>query len=765
MKKIIVIILCFLIGQCLAAPLYNSFNSGELTPLLKYRVDLEKRSMGVETMENMFVKPHGAAIRRPGTKYIATTKSSGQARLIPFEYSTTDTYIMEFGNQYIRFYRNAGQIQSGGSAYEISTSFTTSQLRDLQFVQINDVMYIVHPDITPQKLSRLGHASWTIADANWTWGPFQDENTTTTTITPSGTTGSITLTASASIFDSDHIGSIWQIIEKSDNTYTKGTLDANESSSSIDIEGDGLLTLEGTWTALVALEKSSDGSNWETVYPKLNGEGTNIEYAFSEDLPDYSYRVTMSDKTAGSCDYTLTAYNTNVSGYAEVTAYTSPTVVTATVISALASTDATTKWSEGAWSDHRGWPRSICLYQNRLCFGGNSYMPNVLWTSQSGDYENMKTSDLDTGSIVYEVGSAKQNPILWLQDKNGIIAGTTGSVIRIFSQSNTSTLTASSIGSERQSEVGSCNIQAQLARDSIVFIDRNKRKVSDLVYDLQSDSFVSPELTTLAEHITDPCFIEVAVQNRPDTIIWFVRGDGVLVSLTYSRDQSVIVIAWARHITDGTFESVAVIPGTDEDEVWTIVNRSIGGSTVRYIEQIQPQDWGDDANDMFFVDSGLTYSGSATSTLTGLSHLEGETVQVFGDGGYYQTAAVSGGEVSLDTTVTHAVAGLGYTSKLITFPIEMQTQEGFSVGEKKKIRRMIASVYKSIGGEYGYNGGTMYDIPYPVIMDAGDTYSGLVKFPFEGGYRDEADIYLRQTKPYPFAITSLVPKIEISDDR
>jgi hypothetical protein len=719
--------------------------------------------MGVETLDNMIVKPQGAVIRRPGTKYIGQTKNNTRVRLIPFEYSTTDTYILEFGNLYIRFYRNGGQIQSGGSAYEITTVYTTAQLRDIQYVQLNDVMYLVHPDVAPQKLSRLDHDSWTIADVDFTWGPFLDENTTTTTITPSGTTGSITLTASASTFTNDHVGALWEIRSISDNTSLNNSFTADGNSDQVPIEGDGLMTLEGSWSGVVTLEKSDDsGTTWLEVYSKNGGDAANIEYAFSEDETGFKYRLTMESYTSGECEYTLVDQDDPyIAGYVEITSVSGGTSAGATVVSELASTTATTKWSEGAFCDDNGWPRSVCLYQNRLCFGGNSYMPNGFWASSSGDFENMRVTSLDTSAIIYEVGNAKQNPILWMQDKQGVIAGTSGSLIRIFSQSNESTLTATSIGSERQSENGSCTIQAMMAEESILFIDRNRKIVRDLVYDLQSDGFVAPSLSVMAEHITDPCVIEAALQKRPDTIAWYVLQDGNAVTLTYNREHG--VVAWAKHTTDGSFESVAVIPSGNEDEIWFSVNRTIAGAEKHFIEQMQPIDWGSDPNDMWFVDSGLSYAGSSATTLTGLGHLEHETVTVFGDDGSYQTAYVRSGQITLDYAVESAAVGLPYTSQVITFPIEVQSQAGYTIGTKKKLSELILCLYETVSGEYGYYGQSMYNLRFPAILDAGDTYSGIVSLFDSSGWEDEISVHLRQTHPYPFGLTGILPKMEIED--
>ena len=664
-----------------------------------------------------------------------------------------------------------------GAAYSVSTPYDEADLALIQYQQINDVMYLVHPDYAPYKLTRLDHDSWTCAKVDWEWGPFLDQNSTTTTITPDGVTGSIGLEASAEIFVAGHVGSIWEIITKAANTYTEGTLNDDETSDDVDaaaspltIEGDYLLTLEGTYAGHVKLEKSDDSFvSAETLYVKFlaTSAAVNVEYSGNEPDPGWEYRVSMEDYVSGSVDFSLVAYNADVAGYVEITAVTDADTAVATVQEDLASATATAKWSEGAWSTYRGFPRAICMYQNRLCIAGTSYQPNGFWTSRSaGDYENMLDGPDDDDAIVYEVGSAKQNPIVWMQDKNGVIAGTTGNVIRIFSSGSNSVMTPASVSSERQGENSSAPIQAALVDESIIYVDRNQKIIRDIIYSLESDSFVSPELSIFAEHITDPGITEIAVQERPDTIIWSVKSDGKLLGLTYDREQQ--IVAWHEHITDGNVISVACIPGDDEDELWMIVEREIESTTYRYVEWMHPQDWGDDQTDCWFLDSALEYDSEATATITGLSHLEGESVDVF-TGTSYQTKTVASGQITgLSPTVTKAVVGLPYTSQVVTFPVEVATQQGSTVGFKKKIYQIVMASYKSMNCEYGEYGDTLYDVDFTTYPDStnGTTapYSGLIRLTYDGGWKDETQVHFKQDKPYPMGLTGLVTKVELSED-
>ena len=195
-----------------AAQLTN-FTAGELSPRLDGRNDLSKYPAGCKKLENIVIYPHGAAARRPGTQFISEVKtSSAKTRLIPFEFSTTQTYVLEFGNQYMRVYKDKGRVEtSPGTAFEISTPYLTAELFDIKFAQSADVMYLTHPSHPTKKLSRTGHTAWTLTTVNFTNGPFLDSNISTTTLQPSGTSGSVTITASASTFVSTDVDRLVRI--------------------------------------------------------------------------------------------------------------------------------------------------------------------------------------------------------------------------------------------------------------------------------------------------------------------------------------------------------------------------------------------------------------------------------------------------------------------------------------------------------------------------------------------------------------------------
>jgi len=764
MKRIIIFLM--LCSVCFSKNLSFTFNGGEISPLFKYRIDQEKYYSSCLTLENMIPLPLGAAIRRPGTKYVATTKGSGRVRLFSFEYDTTDTYIIEAGNLYMRFFRNGGQIlDDNDNPYEITTVYTTAQLRDIHAVQINDVMKMVSPDVHPQTLTRFGHTNWTIADTAFTQGPFNKENSDTTTITPSAATGTITLTASADLFTEDHIGSLWKLIHIKEAESIEGsfTSDANSSELAIEVNREWEFVTHGVWTGKVLLEKTYDsGTNWLTEYTIDSKDDDNRQEVGIEEEKDASYRVRMTNYSSGTCTYSLLAYAHPIDGDATITKVHSGTVATATVNNTFGGTNATVRWAEGKFNPENGYPRAVGLFQQRAVYGGTLDDPAGLWLSASaGDYDNMylpTAAPDDDDAIVYTVATAKQNPIQWIYDADNIIMGTNGGVIQVGVLDSSAALTGTNINSRSQAGIGSAHIQPVTIENANIFIERNGVKVRRLTYSFESDEYNALDMTILAEHFFDSEIVEMAVQNRPEPILWCVLADGTLLGMSYQQEHD--VIAWHTHPIDGNVESVAVIPGSDEDEVWLAVERTILDTSQRYIEQMQPQNWGGDNNDIWFVDSGLAYDGTATATLTGLEHLEGETIQVFGDAGFFQEVVVNDGEVTINQTISKGVAGLGYTSLLETMPAEIQGREGPTVGHTKRIIGGGIGFYNSLQIEYGYTDGDMYPVKMyessgSLSSKAPDLVNRFINVPFHGRNNVEAAMLLRQAKPYPMGITAI----------
>ena len=663
----------------------TSFVSGEFSPKMDGRTDFEKYSSGAKTLENFLVHPQGAATRRVGTQFIAEVKSSAaKTRLIPFEFSTTQTYILEFGNNYIRFFKDKGQILSGGSAYEISSPYLTAELFDIKFAQSADVMYITHPNHEVMKLSRTGHTAWTLAEVEFTDGPYLATNTTTTTLTP----------ASASV---------------------------------------------GTGVNITA-----------SAVTGING-GTGFQ------TTDVGRIISFN------------------SGKAKITSRTSTTVVVCTITTAFTNTNATAAFNLGAFSDTTGHPSCVSFFEQRLVFAGTLDEPQTLFFSKAGDYENMTTGTNADDAMVYTIASNQVNAIRYMKAVRTLVVGTTGGEFTVSADGTDASITPTNITIKRQSSFGSANVDAIPAGNAILFLQKAKRKIRELQYNFDSDGYQAPDLTILNETVTDTGINEMSYQQEPGSNIWCVRDDGVLACLTYQRSEN--VIAWSRHIFGGAFgsgravcESIASISGTlTEDEVWVIVKRTINGTTKRYVECFSDFDFDEtDANDFKFLDSHLSYSGSATTTLSGLAHLEGQTVSILADGAAHANKTVSSGAITLDRSATKACVGLSYDSILQTMRIEGGAAEGTSQGKTKRISKVVLRLFETVGVKVGPSLTNLELIPFrttsSLLSNPVDTLlSGDKEIEFNDDYNSDGFIFIKQDQPLPCSILAIYPTLVTSD--
>lgn len=884
--------------------LVTALNAGELSPYMDARTDVAKYRSGCRRLENMIVLPYGGVYRRAGTEYLGEAKHADkQCRLIGFNFSVTTRFVLEMGDQYLRFWGNnspilhatgtawltttayaVGEIvtQSGTSYYcviahtsgtfatdlaaarwyaqpasgalEIPSPYTEAQLREVQYVQINDIMYLAHGSHAPRKLSRLADNKWTLARVAWAYPPLLDQNITATTIASSASSGSATLTASTSIFQSGHVGSQWAIQWPRNSASVDETISANKvSEGTLDIQGTWTITTVGTWQGKIRLlriprqKMDADGGRDLTVLSRttttatatktLHGYKTGDEifipatvaapfsgaYTITVTNAD-TYTFTVANSGAASAsdvpvqnltnmevvrEFTslttarnfvatgtenervglkirITDYvsNTNARVFLESTDFNSGGTVTinsvasgtsagGTVNKWLGSTiTASTQWSEAAFSDVRGYPRAVCIHEQRLCFGGTTHQPNTVWCSKVDDFENFQLGTAADDALQFTVASSEGNRIAWMFSQKRLMIGTSGDEWTIGGADSGSPFSSSNIQAQRQSSYGSKTIRAVLLNDVLLFLQRRGRKVRELTYNFERDGWVAPDLTVLAEHITEGEISEMAFQQQPDAILWAVKGDGKLVGMSYERDQD--VVAWHRHSTEGDFESVATVYGLSgaDDEVWFAVKRTIGASTKRYIERFKADNRlkveAETKADWWFLDCAKRYSGTATSTITGLSHLEGETVGVLADGAVQVDATVASGQITLTKPASKVLVGLPFTSTAQPMKFDYELRDGSTRGRRKRINRASVSLYKSLGGEVSTNGTEwlwLYPRDFDDPMDASPPpFSGDAEVVVAGDYSFDGDFLLRQRLPYPLTIRALVVKLDAFGD-
>jgi len=352
----------------------------------------------------------------------------------------------------------------------------------------------------------------------------------------------------------------------------------------------------------------------------------------------------------------------------------------------------TGKANVSPWYTSNGFPRAVSFYEQRLFLAGTSTYPQTLWGSKTADYENFtQGTGLADESLEYVIATNRVNVIRWLQPSRDLILGTAGGEFKV-GRPTGQPLTPSNVMVTQQTTYGSWTIPPIQIGSAILFVQRARRKLREFSYMYQTDGYIAQDMTLLAEHITSGYLQDMDYQQEPDSIVWACSADGKLLSMTYERPED--VVAWARHDVDGLVQSVAVITNITQDQLWILVRRTIGGITKNYVEYLDP-----DLN----VDSGLTGTVTyALSTVSGLDHLEGETVSVVIDGAVFPNEIVSGGEItpSVPSTWTTAVTievGLPYVSVLKTMRVEAGSQAGTAQGRKKRWNEVMVRLLDTTG--------------------------------------------------------------------
>lgn len=716
-----------------ASPIQRSFNAGELSPQLKGRADLDKYKNGCETMENFLPQISGHAQKRPGTRFVRAVKTSADAtRLIPFEYSTTQAYVLEFGNLYIRFFLSGGVVEaSPGVPYEVVSPYTTAQVGSLEYAQSADVIYITHPDHAPYKLARTSALVWTITAVTFAWPPFNDENTGVVTFTAGAVTGATTLTASAATFVAADVGSYFKISEVSASRHNQWTTGVVHAINDIvyylgNIYQSGTAAAAGSRPPIHTTGAESDGA---------------VTWTFLHDG----------------------------AGYAQVTAFTSTTVVNITVIKRFPNTALTgsTRWSEGAWSTRRGYPHAVTFYEDRLWFAGSTSRPQTLWASTSGDYENHKYGTNDDDALNYTINTQDMNTIEWLAPTKVLAIGTANGEFTLSATQISDPVTPTNVKITPQTTFGSASdVRPLRVGSSILFLQRAGRKVREYTYNFDTDSFVAPNLNVLADHVTDGGVVDMAYQQEPSQIVWAPRTDGTLVGMTYERAED--VVGWHRQNVSGIVESVVTIPhwDGDQDVLWMVVRRTVNSVSVRYIEYLEKYKT---TNYAFFVDSGLTYDGVPVTAISGLSHLEGKVVAVLVDGAAHPDRTVAAGAINLQVAGSIVSVGLPMTATLKTMPMEAGAGDGTSQGKIMRLHNIVMRLHKTGAGLwYGPSTDLMNEyhvrrstdnMDSAVPLFTGDT--DLLAWP--GEYQQAPAMVIQHRLPLPCTLLALMPQLNTYD--
>lgn len=747
-----------------ARPITTSFNGGELTPLLDGRVDQDKYFTGCKALRNFIPTVQGPARRRGGTRHVgAVADSTKRTWLADFVFSAGQAYVLEFGDLYLRFWVNRGQLLDGGLPYSVVTPYTEADLVTadgtfaLRTLQSGDVMWIVHAEgkVPPYKLSRLGATNWLLEPILFRDGPFRDVNTNSAlTLQSSGELGTVTLTASAPLFLADHIGSLILL-----NSINPGTV--------------------APWNPAGSYSVGDQVRNGGNTYQSL----TNFPWVASADqryVPTHTEGRASDGKV--TWEYVHSGY-----GWGLVTAIggggTTATVEVVSRFPAEVVSIPTRRWAFSEFSEVYGWPTGVAFFKERLTYSRG----RQVFHSVTGDFSSF--SRRDAGLVTAEtsmslaISSDKLDGIRWLVQSKTLLLGSARAELSLGEQTTQSVYSATNVQNTPQTEYGARLIRPLRVGESVLFVERAGHRVRDMKYDFSIDRYKAEDVTVLSEHIFDGSevigsaeqdqrdIVDWAYQQQRDSLVWCVLSDGSLASMVFNRERG--VVGWTPHSvggTDAVVEAVQSIPSPDgrTDDLWLIVSRTVGGQqfrSVEYMTDFRLVKRG--VAEAVHVDGGVTYRGAATTVITGLDHLDGQEVQVCVNGSNHPARTVASGQITLAWPGSLVHVGYGFKSRMQSMRLEVQGGGGTSQSARKAISSCHLRLQSTVGGRVGSSFDRMDEIktlnPSAPIGSPPVVTNGDIEITFPNGYDTDGYVCYEQDKPLPATLVAIILRVQIND--
>lgn len=439
-----------------------------------------------------------------------------------------------------------------------------------------------------------------------------------------------------------------------------------------------------------------------------------------------------------------------------LTTFTSDTGMAGTIKQELTSTTAAPAdaWSLHAlaWTPANGYPRTGTLFEQRLVVAGSPAYPQTIWGSVTGAALDFTQGVNDDDAFAFNVASDQVNPIQYITSSRALVAMTSGGEFTVQGGLE-KPLGPTNVQVRQRSNYGCARVRPVRIRDAEMFVQRAGRKLRSFAYNVASDDWTAPDVSVLAEHITQGGFVDMCWQQEPTSILWLVKTDGTLVSVTYDTDQD--VMAWTEHEMVGAVESVATIPSATGDQVWLVVNRTIDGATKRYVEMLDPS---------VLVDSAKVLTAGTKQTMwTGLDHLEGQAVDVVADGAYSGRYTVTGGAVTIAAGALTVTVGLPYTSTIELLDPEIQTGMGSAVGNAMRTSEITLRVHETTGGEINGQPLVFRRFGENAAIETPQAFTGVVRVENLGWERGRSDVVITQDKPMPFHVLSVTRKFTTND--
>jgi len=711
-----------------------------------------------------------------GDEYIGETTLGTGTHSLAFTPTGASVYVRLLSSLKRQVLVDSVAIEAAG-VMSLTAPYAAADLDKIRHDQSGDVVYLAAAGYQQRKVERRSTTSWSIVLYEPTTGPLRADNTGPATITASALSGNVTLTGSKPIWTASNVGSLYRIAS-SGQTVTASVTAENSFTSAILVTGVGSqrvfqITRSGTWVATVTLQRSfdSDAGPWEDVTTYTSIATISYDDALANQIIYYRIGVKTGDFTSGTVELTLDYAVGSIDGVARITAVASATSVSAEVITDLGDTAATDLWAEGAWSSRRGFPSAVAIHDGRLFWAGKQ----GIWGSESDAYEGFDAeTEGDSGPINRTVGSGPVDVVNWILPLQRLLIGAQGTEYTAKASSFDEPLTPTAFSTKPASTYGSAAVAGRKIDKRGIFVQLGGTRVMEIAFDAAEGEYGSKDITELVPDLfsdaTGSKYIKrLAVQRRPDTRIHCVRSDGKVGLAIFDPTEN--VLCWGIVSTDGAIEDVVVLPGaagTGEDAVYYSVKRVVNGATVRFLERWALESECQGATTNKQADSHIVYTGVSTTTITDLSHLEGEAVVVWGGGKDLGTYTVTGAQITgITTAVTAAIVGRTYTAKWRSAKLATASQSDGEITMPRKVDQIGVVLLNThhTGLQYGRSFDDLEDLPQvfdgaPVAADTVHSDYDQVPVSFPGEWGSDERLCLQAVAPKPCTVLAVVIPME-----
>jgi hypothetical protein len=696
-----------------------------------------------------------------GTEYVEQSLHTGH-HFISFT-PTGDFYVELRSN--LQYEVRVDEIRiASNQTLDLDIPYAAADADRVQIAQSVDKVFVACEGHRPYVVERYGVRSW-----SWVWydyydGPYDRVNTTNTVLSVTDLEGTVLLNASQSFFTSGMVGDVLRIDSRGQIGYSfiSSAGGADEFTDSIKVTGTGTqrdvtVVVNGTFTGTVYLQQSVGGTDeWEDVANYTVATSTTYNDSLSNQIVYYRIGVKAALSSGNLTTYVSTPRGTKT-GYVRIREYTSAVAAEVDVLKPLGSYEQTEFWYESLWSSKKGYPSSVGFHEGRLWWAGNNYY----FGSVSDDYYSFDFDvEGDSGPIIRTIGYGAADNIHWLLPLNLLMAGTSGSVAQARSTLRDEPLTPFNFGLKDADTQGTAAVPPARIDGDGVYSHANGRRLMMLLYDGQVSGYSPEDVSILVPDLLSPGIKRLAVQRQPDTRIHAVLNDGNVAVLLFNKIES--VAAWVKIETNGTVNDVAVLPaeaGSADDRVYYSVTRF--GST--YLEKVAQES--DCVGGALNLQMDAYVTGTGT-TITGLDHLNGETVVAWGDGVDLGTFSVSGGSITLPASYTTAVAGLAYTADYVSSKLAYAAAAGTGLTQRKRISQvsLILRNTHHQGVKIGTDANVLDDLPAyedgaVVAADTIHTDYDAPAIPVNAEWGSDERLRIRAASPRPATVVAAVPTL------